>query len=377
MNPASKGYAVTTAEPSDGPALLQLIEADASKGDLSIVATRRPDPVASFALESIKTSLTIQRGPGGTIRFMAAFIPRRVFVGGEPVELIYVSNVRKQSGTLTGVNVFYRAYAHELATRGAFCGFCSILAENRAAETLFAGKKHRILPQLKPLCDCTTFLINPRSLAREMAPKVGWVNPSSGSVEFKAEKPSESELPEILDFLLSEGRRNDLYPVVEDLSETCSGLRLEDCVLVRDQEGVIQAFGALWDQRHYKQSIIREYRGVYRWIQPFSWLIQRIGYIPLPSVGSTVPVRMLSLLLARPGVTRAYQALLGALADLACQRGCPIVAVSISHKNAHLPLWQSLRSLRVKSTIYTYEAPGNFTHLPDGSREIHLECGLL
>jgi hypothetical protein len=378
MKPTNKGYEVTSAEPADGPALLRLIESDASKGGLAIVASRQPDPVASFALESKTTSLTILRDPvSGTIRFMAAFIPRRVFIGGHPVELVYVSSVRKQAGTLSGVNVFHQAYARELATRGAFGGFCSILAENRAAAALFAGKKHRILPQLKPLCDSTTFLINPRALAKMTLARGRNADSHPTKETLRATVPKEADLPEVLDFLQTEGRRYDLFPVVENLSDTCSGLSLEDCVLVRDQGGAIQAFGALWDQRHYRQSIIRGYRGIYRWVRPFSWLIKRLGYIPLPPAGSTVPVRMLSLLLAQPGADDAYCLLLTALSDMARQRGCPIVAVSISHNNACLPLWQRLRSLRVDSTIYTYETPGNTAPLPDGSREIQLESGLL
>lgn len=389
MNPGNSRpghipHVMERAVPGDGPELLQLIEADASKGGLAIVYTRRPNPVDSFALESAATSLGVMRDESQAICLMEACIPRRVYVAGCDQKLVYVSSVRKREGSLYGINFFKKAYDYEMAVKGGgFAGFCSVLNDNRAAIDLFLKKKRRSLPPIAKLCDYTTFLVNPAVLKKQK-PAGSGVTAGSGDASadeaapyYASVVPRAEDLPEIMAFLRDEGRRYDLFPVVDDLKAQFSGLELGDCVMIKDREGAILAFGALWDQRHYRQYVIKRYSGPFRPLSHLSWLIQRFGYIPLPPAGTTVPVLMLTLLLAKHGDPVYYSALTRELAKSASQKKCPVLVVGLSQNNANYPFWQQLKSIHFESTIFTYETRQNTLPLPDGKREIYLECGLL
>jgi len=356
------GYEVRQADPAEGDKLLAFIEAEAAKGDLELIYTRRPNPVLSYQKEGRRVSFAVIHDENGVPCFMEVSIVRDCYFHGTETPFTYICGVRKRPGDKNHANMIRAAFDYEMQSASA--GFCSILDANKSAARIFCGKTRRFFPNLSPLCRYTTFLINPRILA-------GRANPS-----YAFAPVGEDDLREVYSFLEREGKRYEMFPVVKDIEGQFSGLLLSDCFVLR-KGGELTAFGALWDQKHYRQYIVRHYGGLYRYLRKAARLVEKIGFVYLPPEGETANVLTLTLVSAKDGDRTAYGELISGLAKEAVRRGCPILAAGMSRNNRYYPLYRRIRAIRFDSTVYTAEKTGNRMPVPDPAREIHLEVGCL
>ena len=355
-------YEVLQADPADGDKLLELIESQAAKGDLEILYTRRPNPVISYQNESKSTSIGVIKDETGTPCFMEVCIVRDYYLHEQKATLMYACGVRKKTGC--GNNFSWLRDAYQYETKDKTAGFCSILDANLTALDVFGRKPRKFFPTLAKLCEYTTFLINPRAVKR--CPRN----------RFTFRRVEESDLPQVYHFLENEGKKYEMYPVVCDLENQFSGLLLKDCYILT-KEGEIAAFGALWNQRHYRQFIVKHYGGIYRYLRKAAGITEKLGYIYLPPEGQTAQVLTLTLMTCKDGDAGTYSVLLSNLAKQAIQAGCPILAAGMSKNNHYYQAYRKLRSIRFDSTIFTVDVQGNQLPLPDAAREIHIECGYL
>lgn len=355
-------YEVQQANAADGDKLLELIESEAAKGDLEILYTRRPNPVISYRNESMNTSIGVIRDETNTPCFMEVCIVRDYYLHEQKATLMYACGVRKKTGSGNNFNWLRDAYQYE--TKDKTAGFCSILDANLNALGVFGKKTRKFFPVLSKLCGYTTFLINPKAVKH---------CPQNGLIFRRVE---ERDLPEVYRFLENEGKKYEMYPAVSDLEHQFSGLLIKDCYILT-QDGEIAAFGALWNQRHYRQYIVKRYGGIYRYLRKAAGITEKFGYIYLPPEGQTAQVLTLTLMTCKDGDTSLYSVLLSCLAKQAIQAGCPILVAGMSENNHYYQAYRKLRSVRFDSTIFTVEVRGNQLPLPDAEREIHIECGYL
>ena len=355
-------YEIRQAEISDGENLLELIESEAARGDLELIYTRRPNPVLSYQNESSRISLGVIKDQDNKPCFMEACVMRDYYLKGEQVPLTYVCGVRKKPGYSDAFTWLKIAYEYESRNNTAW--FCSILNANRHAVDVFCRKKRKFFPQFTPICEYTTFLINPAAMIRRT------------DSEYTLCAVQEKDLSEIYSFLGKEGQNYEMFPVVRDITSQFSGITPEDCFMLK-KAGTIVAFGSLWDQKHYRQYIVKNYGGIYRYVCKASALFEKIGYIRLPPVGDTADVLTLALMISENGDRKAYRELMSRLAREALKRGCPIIAAGIARNNHYYPLYKSIKSIGFDSTIFAVEANGNIRPVPDKNREMHMECGWL
>jgi hypothetical protein len=140
------------------------------------------------------------------------------------------------------------------------------------------------------------------------------------------------------------------------------GLRLDDLRVAREGNRII-ACAALWDQRSFKQVVIRGYAGLFSWARPFLNLVSRISKGPqLPAIGATLPHAMVSHLAApwdRPAVLVPLNK---ALYPIAHEKGIEFLTLGFA---ADDPLLATLRAgfacREYRSRLYTVSWPGMVT----------------
>lgn len=355
-------YEVRQADPADGGKLLELIESEAAKGDLELIYTRRPNPVYSYHKESRSVSYGVIKDQHDEPAFMEVCISRSYYINGNETPFTYVCGVRKKNSDTNHAHCLRTALEYERRDKTA--AYCSILDANENAVNIFCRKPRAFFPEFSALCGYSTFLINPRALCARIDTAY-----SFGAI-------GHDDLDMVCRFLESEGKKYEMFPVVRDLEEQFSGLRLSDCFALR-KHGELAAFGALWDQRHYRQYIVKHYGGIYKYLRKAARIFEKSGYIYLPPEGQTANVLTLTLLTAKCSDKTVYRELLSHLAREAIKRNCPIVVAGMSKNNCYYPLYKKLRSVSFDSTIYLMKTRENKTKLPDPNREVHLECGYL
>ena len=370
-------YEAVQADPADGEKLLALIESEAARGDLELIYTRRPNPVLSYQKEGRRVSFCVIKDENGTPCFMDVCIIRDYYFHGNATPFTYICGVRKAASPGGNPLACILRTALEYEPENLAAGFCSILDANDYAVRVFCRKTRKYFPRLAPLCGYTTFLMNPKAIyARAAGHTAGRAGNAPAAQGFTFAAVRESDLPEVYRFLEKEGKRYEMFPVIKNIQEQFSGLSLNDCYLLI-KDGETAGFGALWDQKHYRQYIVKHYGGVYKYLRKAAGLVQKLGYIYLPPEGETANVLTLTLLTAKDGDTDLYRELLAQLAKEAAARGCTIAVAGMSKNNKYYPLFRKCKSVSFDSTIYSVETDGNRLPLPDPDREIHLECGYL
>ena len=82
------------AGPKDSLGILKIMEADITPGGLQLLYTRRDDPYVSFLKESPDAKVGVIKEDGHIVATLAA-IPRRMYIGGVPRKVCYVTNMKR------------------------------------------------------------------------------------------------------------------------------------------------------------------------------------------------------------------------------------------------------------------------------------------
>lgn len=348
------------AGPEDGPALLSLIEAGASKGDIELFYTRRPSPVTSYRRESDEVSLAVLRDHAGRPNVMAANILHRYYVGGKDREIGYLGGIRRRKDSYPRGNWLQALYLYERE----HCKSClfSILDDNADVLTFFEKHKPKTVTYT-PVCHYHTYMINPKALLR------------FAQRDLRVQPVLPEQADAVYAFLAQHGRGYDFFPAVADLEKQFAGLRFEDCLAAWRGEQVV-AFGSLWEQTDYRQYIVKAYHGPMRAARALSPVLAAAGYIPIPPAGEVLRIATLTLMSAAEEDPGLYRALLGGLAAQARRRGIQILVIGLPEDNYQTGIIRSVRHLSFGSQIYFLQELGEVPYAA-GGRPSHLECGWL
>ena len=197
------------------------------------------------------------------------------------------------------------------------------------------------------------------------------------------ERGSRESLPEIADFLDRNGARYQFAPrwtLARLLStERSRGLRAEDFLVAR-RRGRIVACLARWDQRTFKQTVIRGYEPRLRLLRPVinaagPW----IGAPRLPSPGSELRSAFLSHVAVEDDDPEAFLALLGDALREAADTDLDCLVTGFAEGHPLLPAVTGfLRGRRYRSLLYAvyWEDGAAAVRNLDG-RVPHLEVAIL
>lgn len=347
------------AAPSDGKDILRILESSAAKGQIELLYTRRPDAYASYMKEPGEARVFVSKANGRTVGTCAELI-REVYIGGERVRAAYICGLKKEAG-YPGHIGFGPGFLRGLQQGDFGYCFCSVLSDNTEAKRLFeAGSR---LVRMRPVVGYRTYIVSTRVRVKTPA----------HTMTFRRATPEDAA--PLLDFLHREGKKKDLFPVIDDFAQFPDLSVRDFFVLCKD--GRIVAAAAAWNQAAYRQYVVKKYRLPLRLCRALNPLLSALGYIRLPRENEPLRFPMLSFFVCEHDREEESRILLGeAVREMARSYGMFVIGLPKGHPAA--PLLDGLPSLHFDTTLYEISFPGGQNDMRRAdARRLFPECGLL
>jgi hypothetical protein len=297
-------------------------------GDIQVSLEREPNALYAAAVsgDNYQVILAYSGNDPEPVGLGARF-ELEAWVNGESQTMGYLSELRVTGGFRYRRKLLvnaYRSLRHYHEQGAAPFYLTTIMADNVAARRLLeAGVSD--LPCYQPLENLVTLVIPTRAGSRTR----------TGGIA--VESANNADLPDITDMLERCGRGLQFSPRWSEHTLTspvrCRGLSTEDFFVVRES-GAIRACLALWDQRGFKQSVVRGYgqslgriRALYNLAAP----VMRRPRLPPPGAG--LNHAFLSHLAVSPDDSEAALALVRSACLEAGRRGIDYVLVGLAERN--------------------------------------------
>ncbi len=355
----------TLATEGDDAGIRRLLCDNPMAGQISLSLEREPDFFRE-ARHSGAGQQTIVARDGGRVVCVGTCSFRQRFVNGEPRRVGYLGGLRLDARLGGRSDILRRGYRffHELQrAHPADFYFTAIAVDNERAR-LFLERGLPGMPRYEPLGDFITVLIPvPRSRWRNQADATSFNPP-----------PSIGGYEPISALLEEHGRRCQFAPcwTAEELQALLPlGLRTDDFrVLSRESKAV--ACAALWDQRSFKQAVIRAYATPLAWARPWINVAARLlGRPGLPSAGSTLAHAAVSHLAAPSDQPDVIPRLVQSLFPLARSKGLEWLTLGFAATDPRLALLRGRFAAReYRSRLYRVSWPD----LPGDALDDRLPC---
>ncbi len=282
----------------------------------------------------------------GRIMAMGSRSARNCFINGRPAMLPYLGALRVSRAWRFRRYILAEAYALCRGLRKpdepAYC-LSSIIADNHAARRLLGAA----------LPDIPTY--------REVEPFVTLAIPSckkmSRSQNIQIEKGGIEHLDGIIRCLVRNGCRYQFSPVWtrKDLlsDKRTPGLTPED-FLVAIRSGKVVGCLALWDQRAFKQAVVRNYATRLACFRPFLNLAAPwLGLPRLPRVGKSFDHAYVSHIAVDDDDPHVLIHLIEAVREAGSRRGIPSLLLGLAERNAMLgPVRRFFKHRVYRSILY-------------------------
>lgn len=344
---------------ADGKEILRILESSAAKGSIELIYTRRPDAFESYMREPGESHVFVSREGERAIGTCAELI-RKVYIDGKICRAAYICGLKKDAAYEGGIG-FGAGFVRDLACDGVDFYYCSVVSDNAHVQRTFEKSKRAIAAT--PITAYRTYILNPR--LRYRIPAHNYI--------FRQATADDTE--ELLAFLNAEGKRSDLFPVVESL-EDFYNLHIEDFYLLTDTGGILAA-AALWRQTEYRQYVVKRYKGMMRLARYANPLLEASGYIRLPKENQALDFPMLSFFVCKDGDQTLWRILFGEIKREAAKR-YGMMVIGLPHKHYAALVLNRLPSIRFDTELYEISFPWkgpSACHV--NSHAIYPECGLL
>jgi hypothetical protein len=304
------------------------------EGELSISLEREPDFFAAAAVEGPRHHTVVARDTdSGRIVGLGSRSARRCYLNGRRTWLPYLGALRVDRAWRGNLRSMVQAYdfcrSLQAPDETPFC-LTSIVADNRRARRLLeAGLPG--MPVYRRAADMVTLAVPVRGRG-------------SSSADARVESGDPSSLGEVEKLLADFGRRRQFHPVWTraDLvsRELTPGLEAGDFFFVMER-GRAVACAALWDQREFKQAVVRGYSRRIAALRPLANLAAPLLALPrIPPVGGQVQSAFLSHLAVEEGREELLPALVAAARSAARRRGIECLLLGVA---ADGPLHSAVR----------------------------------
>lgn len=343
-------FVIGPARPEDDRAIRRLLREQTVGERVRLSLEREPVASRSAGTEGDRHHTVVARAAADrSVAAVAARSVSRVWINREPALLGYLGLLRRDPTLAGRVRLLRDGFAALDATRRADelpYDLTSIVTDNAAARR-FLERGVRGLPAYLPWCGYVTRLMRPHR----------WRGAPSG-----VRRADASDLPAIADCLSRNLRRYQFAPVysAEDLRSPIRsrGLASGD-FYVAEAGGRVIGCVALWDQRAFKQAVVRGYAPWLARARRAANLVRAATGLPsLPPVGAAVDLAYISHIAIdgdQPGVLVAL--LRAVLAD-AGARGLKAVALGLSEANPMLAaVRRAFPAHEYRSTLYVVHRP--------------------
>jgi len=331
---ASIQFSVATQ--NDDSAIRRLLRDNPMPGVISLSLEREPDYFAD-ADQPGETKQTIVARESDCIVCVGNCATRLRFVNGQPRRVGYLGGLRLDASVAGRFDILRRGYEffYELqASNPADYYFTSIAADNHRARHLLE-RNLRGMPRYEFLGEFLTLLIGAPSAGSASSAKPQQVEPLLGA-------------PQRAAALNQFNQHFQLAPhwTIEQLTALGQlGLREEDW-----GDGI-----ALWDQRCFKQTVIRGYRPWLAFFRPVANRFARLTNHPgFPAIGSS-----LSHAFVLPGTSSSDPDLIQHLRKTAAQRGIDWLTLGFAANDERLEVVRRhFRCREYRSRLYLVRWPG-------------------
>lgn len=369
------GFMVADAGPEDEAEMRALLGASPMDGLISVALTREPDTRLAAAVEGIRHhTVLVRSADDGELLGMGTRSIRPQYYQGKAVEIGYLSQLRAGRGKV-GLKRLRAGYAHLAATHHPDelpFDLTTIVADNAPARVLLERRLPG-LPHYERLSEIQTLVLSTRA---------AWLRPRRYKRHPAIRQARPEDLERIAFFLQRTLRRYAFAPrwTARDLRRRCLGLEIED-FLVLDDGYTLRACGACWDQRGFKQVVIRGYRPWLGVLRPLANVgLGLVGQPQLPAAGATLPLGYAShLAFDADDDSDAAVSLVAALCERAGTRGLEQLVLALPTGHPLLrPLSRQFSPRIYRSVLYAVNwSDAGQAKLPDGNQSLYVEAGLL
>ncbi len=347
----STRFAVATR--ADDAAIRRLLRENPMRGAVSVGIEREPDYFRGADLAGGEDQTIVARD-GARLVCMGRCTRRECWVDGAARRVGYLAELRLDAAARGRFGILRDGYGffHALQRDDpADLYFTSIAADNDRARRLLENGA-RGLPAYAFLAELDTLLV--------AVPR----RPRAGRLSVEAATPE--RVPDLLRVLNGHGRRHQLAAVwtAERLRALAQhGLPLERFLLALNG-GQVVACGALWDQRGFRQTVIRGYSRALAVARPFVNLASRILGTPrLPHCGSVLAHAFLSPLAFAEGAEAMLPDFIAEFFPLATRVGVEFLTLALPTNEPRLPALRRRFSTRTwRSRLYRVAWPAQASH---------------
>lgn len=343
----SDGLIVETGGHGDEAELRRLLRELPMPGSVSVAFEREPHFFHGTVIEGDRHDVMVARHGDRLVGFATRSVRSR-WVNGQPVRVPYISALRVErawrGGKATRLGMDLLRSLHRPG-EAQYC-ITTIVSENKAA--LRALREHRPgYPRFRQRGALVTLVI---PLWRDLG------QPG----RLRARQAEESDLPDISFCLQRAGVRRQFAPIWREADLRDPGLMLGLNVrdfTVLERDGRLSAVVALWDQRGFKQSVVRGYSGLYRVARPVINLLAPLLNLPrLPAIGQPVRSAWLSHLAVDQDDLMETLAVISAACTRARAAGLESVTLGLAATDPRVePLRRVLRPLVYPSALFTVD----------------------
>lgn len=319
-------YEIATA--SSEPEVRRLLRENPVSGSIEVSLEREPNAFHAAAVTGDEYQLILafvndRPEPVG----LGARFELDAFINGNVQRFGYLSELRATGGFKFRRSLLLQAYRsmrqyHEAGNTAFY--LTTIIADNTAARRLLeAGLSD--MPTYSPIEMMATIIIPVRSGAR--------VRGSNRHITAATAK----DLPAISGKLNHSGQNYQFHPFWPENTlrspDRCRGLEASDFLVCQD-EGGFRGCLALWDQRSFKQSVIRGYSSPLAYLRPAYNLAAPLFRRPrLPAPGASLESGILSHLVVEQEDEATAVSLIRQACRNGSQRGLDYVMIGVAERN--------------------------------------------
>jgi hypothetical protein len=372
MNYPNNRFVYAEARQEDASEILEILEDEPFNGRISLMYTRRPNPLASYRLEGDEAIIAVCHDTqNGKIAGFGVCSLRQVYLNGEIEKTGYLTGLRVRREYRKTFRFIPQGYEFILAqcqSKGVKLLYTTILEENTVVQRMLE-KKRSFMPQYMPLCGYEVFTcVGGRGSRRDKRRR---------KLSFRQARLQ--DVPAIVHFSNEYGKASQFYPAVNSamLTGALPGLTPESFYLLNDEDGNLLACGALWDQRSYKQYLVNGYSAGFKLFSGISRVLGVIGLpVPvLPQAGEAVKLKMVSFVAVLEQNPEIFAVFFSQIRKAAGRRS--LISMGLTENSAWKQVLTALPHLSYKSKVYTVAVGEDQPSFNPENKPIYLECGLL
>jgi hypothetical protein len=350
--PKGSGLSFEIASPRHDAAIRRLLRESTMRGMISLTFEREPSFFGGAVRKGDRES-TIVALDGERVISMGRCLERLCFLDGNPKRVGYLSELRLDASFQGRFDLLRKGYAftrEHLLKDPADIYFTSIAVDNvRARRLLERGAPG--LPTYIHLANLETHLI-----------PVGRRQTARSNHSLEIERATSDQAAELASFLNKQSSPFDLSTVWSEdllLEETGTG-RVIDSFHISTRRSEMVACAALWDQRSFRQTVVRGYASPVKFVRPILNLIAlATGTPPLPTVGSILAHAFLSPFAVSQDAEGIGLALVEAMMPLAREAGLSFLTLSLdSNDPAGISLRRRFHPRVYHSRLYRVDWAG-------------------